>query len=227
MAFGILDILSGLQGGFSAVATDGYTPITYPLSLPSFPGFTRVSIRADVSTAVAMSAFTYQTQLQRHAGERWVASISLPRMTRENAEEWISFLLMLNGPYGTFLLGDPQGETPRGTVVGTPKVLGSGQVGHILVTDGWASGSFGVLRAGDWIQIGQRMYKVLRDVDSNSDGQATLDIWPRLRESPGNAELIITSSCKGIFRLASPQYELWDVGIDGLYTLTLSAVEAV
>ncbi len=36
-------------------------------------------------------------------------------MNREDAEQWVSFLMKLYGQKGTFLLGDPLGGTARGS----------------------------------------------------------------------------------------------------------------
>jgi hypothetical protein len=154
-------------------------------------------------------------------------------MSRADAEEWISFLLKLNGQYGTFLLGDPNGATPRGSAAstpGTPVVNGSGQTGGELSIDGLPTSATGYLKAGDYIQLGSgtalQLYKVLNDVDSNASGQATLDIWPNLRNSPQDGSTVIVSNAKGAFRLSSNE-TAFTITEFTKYGITFGAVEVV
>jgi hypothetical protein len=54
----------------------------------------------------------------------------------------------------------------------------------------------------------------------------TLDIWPRLRESPADNAVVVTTSTVGLFRLASNDTE-WSVDEASIYGLTFGAVEAI
>lgn len=200
--------------------------ISYPLTLPSSP-IARISMSAATAVSISRSPFSYVSQVQQFAGQLWFADVTLAPMNRASAESWISFLLKLNGREGTFLLGDPSKATPRGSVPGTPLVKGAGQTGQTLLTDGWTTSQTGVLKAGDMIQIGQRIYSVLVDADSNGSGESTLDIWPRLRESPSDNATIITSSCVGLFRLANNSNTIYNANADLNYTISFSAEEAL
>lgn len=226
MTLGVIDILSLSQGGFTAILPEGYTSVTFPLDLPT-PAPARVTFFANVAAAVTRSPFTFNQQVQLHQGDYWQASVTLPGLEQSDAENWIAFLLLLNGPVGTFAMGDPLGTTPRGSIDGTPIVHGSSQTGYTLTTRGWNPSSFAVLRVGDYVQVGQRLHKVLRDVDSDSDGIAVLDIWPRLRESPSDGTYLVTSNTKGLFRLSVPNFPVWDVGPNRIYNITFTAVEAI
>jgi hypothetical protein len=84
--------------------------ITFPLSLPANPGFTDAVFSAQSVVAATISPFTLAQQVQKHPGQRWSIQASLPPMQRADAENWISFLLKLNGIEGTFLIGDPSGK---------------------------------------------------------------------------------------------------------------------
>jgi hypothetical protein len=147
-------------------------------------------------------------------------------MTRNEAEEFNAFLISLMGQKGTFYLGDPLAEQPRGVASGSPLVKGATQTGNELLTDGWDTSVTGILLAGDYIQIGQRLYKLLEDADSDGSGNATLQIFPRLAESPADNETIITDSCVGIFRLTDNITPIYDLGIDRVYSIGFSCVEA-
>jgi hypothetical protein len=70
-----------------------------------------------------------------------------------------------------------------------------------------------------------RLHKLVSDVWSNGSGNATLDIWPRLRESPADFSGVKTSNCQGTFRLASEPE--WSVDSAKIYGIGFSAVEAI
>jgi hypothetical protein len=227
MAFGVIDLLSLSQGGVSGIADTPYEEITFPLSLPVNVSPRRISFRGMNSVAMTSSAYTYAQQIQSNNADLWLADVALPPMIRSTAEEWIAFLLTLQGQLGTFLIGDPLGATPRGVATGTPLVKDGMQTGRKLTTKGWTPLVNGILKAGDWIQLGQRGHKVLRDANSDSAGDATLDIWPRLREVPAEDDPIVTSNVKILMRLASSNFEIWNADETLAYGLTFSAIEAI
>lgn len=204
--------------------------ITYPLSLPTNKGLAKIRLTANNVVGVSQSPFTAKQQIYKYMGQFWEAEISLPPMKRADAEYWISFLLKLNGSYGTFLLGDPNGGTARGVATGTPLVNGGSQSGNELVTDGWTNSTTGILKAGDYIQLGSdsssQLYKVLDDVNSNGSGQATLTVWPDLRTSPADNAAITVSNAKGVFRLSS-NAQAWDINEATFYGMTFAAREAL
>ncbi len=205
-------------------------PITYPLSLPSTNVIRRFTIVAQSVNAMTASPFTQQRQIQTHQGMKWNIGVTLKPMKRVDAEAWVAFLLKLNGFQGTFLIGDPAGKTARGSLGGAPAVDGASQTGQILSTKGWPNGTNGVLLAGDYIQLGTglsaRLHKVLNDVDVDSGGDADIDIWPRLRQSPGDSDNIIVSNTVGLFRLASNTQQ-WDVDVAQYYGLGFSGIEVL
>lgn len=203
--------------------------ITYPLEFPTGIAPKRVTFYAVNAVALSRSPFTFDTQTQAFAGQSWGAEITLPAMIREVAEEWIAFLMALQGPRGTFILRDPLGKNPRGEATGTPLVNGANQTGNSLITDGWTPSITGILKRGDKIQIGSRLYAVMgtSDVDSDGSGNATIDIWPRLRESPADNDTVTTESPGGIFRLASTMTNLWGSDETQSYDVSFDAVEAI
>ena len=137
-----------------------------------------------------------------------------------------SFILALMGQKGTFLLGDPLAKIPRGLASGNPLVNGANQIGNTLITDGWTASISGILLAGDYIQINNRLYKVLQDVTSDGSGNATLEIWPRLAASPADNEYIVTYDCKGVFRLAENVTPIYEANEERFYSINFSAIEA-
>lgn len=207
--------------------------ISYPLSLPTITGIANIVLTARNSIAVATSPFTLSQQVMKHQGARWEANVTLPPMKRSSAEEWIAFLISLNGQYGTFLLGDPIGATARGvasTNAGTPLVNGGSQTGQTLNIDGAPNSITGYLKAGDYIQLGtnssSRLHKVLADANSNASGQVSLDIWPALRSSPADNSSVIVANTKGLFRLSSSDAS-FSIDHTSVYGITFSAAEAL
>ena len=207
--------------------------ITYPLSTPSVSGVSSVRLVASNVVSVSTSPFTLAQQVVKHPGARWEMDVTLAPMKREQAEQWASFLISLDGSYGTFLMGDPSGATARGSAAsspGTPKVNGGSQTGSELAIDGCPVSQTSYLLPGDYIQLGSgstsKLHKVLETVATDSSGQATITIWPALRESPADDADITVSDCKGRFRLSSSE-TAYDINSAEVYGFSFGAVEAL
>jgi len=207
--------------------------IVYPLSLPTVSGIRSIVLRTKNSVGISQSPFTFKQQVVSYGGQAWEADISLPPMTRDDAEEWVSFLLQLKGFQGTFLLGDPSGATPRGsaaTTPGTPVVDGASQTGGSLSIDGLPASATGYLKAGDYIQLGigsgATLHKVLSDVDTTAGGEAAIDIYPSMRTAPADGSAVVVSNAKGVFRLSSNETQ-WSINEITHFGITFGAQEAV
>ena len=204
--------------------------ITYPRTLPSHTGLMNVTLRAVNQTALTSSPFSYRQQIHNHSGQRWECEIQLPAMIRSDAEIWLGFLLSLNGMAGSFLLGDPLGATASGNLGGTPVVNGANQTGASLSIDGCSNSITNWLKAGDYIQLGggssATLHKVLTNVDTNSSGQATLDLWPSIRVAPSDNAAFSTSNPVGRFRLNSGEQD-WNINSASFYGITFAAIEVV
>lgn len=202
--------------------------VSYPISLPT-DGTRHVRIRQRSVVAVGESPYTLEQQVQAHQGQGWMIDFEYPPLARAASEAIVAALCSLNGREGTFLFGDTANKTARGTATGTPLVNGSSQTGYDLITDGWTAGVTGILKAGDWLQIGSsstaRLYKIMTDANSNGSGQSTLTLWPRLRSSPADNAAITISSPKGLWRLATDGFD-WDIDVAHRYGLSVSAMEA-
>lgn len=203
--------------------------ITYPITFPT-ACVKAVNIRSRNVVGISSSPFTGQQQVYRHPGAWWEMEVTLPPLKRADAEDLNAFLISLNGKYGTFLMGDPANTTPRGIGTGTPVVSGAGQTGDSLITSGWTPSITGILKAGDWIQLGTasatRLHKVLADVNSDGSGVASLDIWPNLRSSPANSSAVVINSAKGQWRLAANEHN-YSIEVGNIYGITFACVEAL
>lgn len=203
--------------------------IVYPVQFPNITP-RAVNIRARSIVGISQSPFTGQQQVYKHKGQWWEMEVSLPPMFREEAEQVASFLMKMNGQYGTFLFGDPANTLPRGVGTGTPLVKGGSQTGNTLLTDGWTSSTTGILKAGDWIQLGSgsatRLHKVLDDVNSDASGNATLLLWPDLRSSPSDNAQITVNTPQGQWRLSSNEVN-YSIEEAKVYGITFACVEAI
>lgn len=210
-------------------------PVTYPITLPfSVRSASSIKITQATVSGAQESPFSKVENVQVGTGQKWQADITLPPMRRDTgAPEWFAALVSLNGPEGTFYLGDTAFTAPRGVATGTPVVNGAGQSGYDLATRGWTASTANIMRAGDWLQVGTgisaRLYMVMIDAASDASGDATLTLWPKIRQSPSapaDGASIVTSSPVGVFRLtaAAP----WQIDNRRLITgLTFSAIEAL
>jgi len=204
--------------------------ISYPLSLPDVTSYQSARMTARSVVGITQSPFTGSQQVQKHQGQWWEFDCKLTPMVRADAEKWVSFMISLNGMQGTFLLGDPLGATARGVASGTPLVKGASQTGNSLITDGWTASQTGILKAGDYFQLGSgsssKLYKVLADANSDGSGDATFDIWPSINTAVADNSALTISSAKGAFRLASNEIG-FDLQLAQQYGLAFSAIGVI
>ena len=193
--------------------------ISYPLNTPTTIGIESIELRAVNAVAVSQSPFTYKQQVISHQGQIWSASVSIPSVRRDLAADWKAMLVALKGPVGTFLLGDPDYATPRGTVSGTPTLSGTAGDSTVSVT------MTGTLLAGDYIQLGTGSAARLHQVLVDQSGNGNLEIWPDLR-STYSGETVIYSSPKGVFRLGNSTTS-WSIDNASFYGISFEAIEAL
>jgi hypothetical protein len=189
--------------------------ISYPITLPTAQGFTRVTIVPQSAVAVYGSPFTGQQQIFQHPLQMLMATIELPPMKRERAAVVVAAMMSLHGQRGTFIFGDPAWYFPQGVGTGTPTINGASQTGNTISTTGWTVSTTGILKAGDWIQIGSgstmQLCMVTVDASSNGSGVASLELFPRVRTAFASGTAITVTSPKGVWRLTAQPSFLHDV----------------
>ena len=193
--------------------------ITYPLNTPTTIGIESIELRAMNAVAVSQSPFTYKQQVIAHQGQIWSASVSIPSVRRDLAADWKAMLVALKGSVGTFLLGDPDYATPRGTISGSPTLSGSAGNDTVSIT------LTGTLLAGDYIQLGSGSAARLHQVLVDQSGSGNLEIWPDLR-STYSGETVIYSSPKGVFILGNSTTS-WSIDNASFYGISFDAIEAL
>ena len=198
--------------------------------MPSHTGIRSVVFRMASQNAITASPFTFKQQVLQHPGRRWEVDITLPPMRNASARIWIAWLAQLDGSLNTFTMGDPRAPTPQGSAGGAPKVKGANQTGASLNIDGCTASQTGWLKAGDYIQIGTgadaRLHMITSDVNSDSSGDATLPLWPKITTAPANDASVVVSNAVGAFRLAS-NVSTWSSDELALYGISFSGLAVI
>jgi hypothetical protein len=91
---------------------------------------------------------------------------------------------------------------------------------------GWTANAVGVLLPGDWIQIGYRIYRTLAIATADGTGKLVLSIWPQLRESPADGDIIALNNTRGLWRLAANARK-WSVTGSRMYGMEFDIREAL
>lgn len=179
--------------------------ISYPLALPTTRAPTRIDFRMENQTGESESPFSFTPQTFVWPADRWLASLAWGTMGRSDADDVEGFIAALRGREGSFLLGDPMRAAVLGTWLGqSPLVNGGSQTGYTLAIDGLTPTTTTGAK-GDYFQLGSgatsRLYRLTQGFTANGSGQATLDFWPRLRETPADNAALTLVSAKGLFKL--------------------------
>lgn len=168
-----------------------------------------VDFKAFDAVAKVSSAFTGQSQRQAWPGsDMWWLTMTMPPLTSDDADTWECFLLEMRGMRCAAQFGDPRRPVNKGSMLGTPladdSVTGANAaMSETLGTKGWTVSKSGVLKKGDYLQLGYRLHRCLDDVDSDGSGNALIPIWPSLREQPNDGDAVNVATPMGIFSLAT------------------------
>ena len=209
--------------------------IVYPLEIPSTKSPAKVTIIKNQIVGQTTSPFTAKQKQQKRIGEWWEAEVTLPEMDLEECAKWRAFILSLDGVIGTFLLKDYLARKPFGVarnIVSNPQVSGIGQTGQSLNISNCPIDTVGYLKAGSSIQLGSglssRLHVVLQDVDIDGSGNASMFLWPKIRnaDAPIDGSNIILNDAKGLFRLKSNTQD-FPIDVGGFSGFSFSCREAL
>ena len=179
-----------------------------------------------VAQGGTQSPFSYETQVADWGGEAWSYEIQFYSQNGDDGRALAAFFTNLKGRSGTFILKDPSGFNSAS--LGTPLVNGASQSGYSLITDGWTP-SITVLKAGYFIQLGtddtSRLHMVTEDATSDGSGNATLTIWPAIRETPADNAVIVTDEPGVVLRLdGTPPHR---IAPHADFSFTMTATEVI
>jgi len=187
------------------------------IPIPSVPNFTDSSFFLQANTQQFESPLNKAVQRVQLSGPRWIATFSLPPMTKAIASEWITFFNDLRGNLNTFNAFDPEGKTPRGSGGGVPLVNGASQTGNTLITDGWPISINGILLKGDYFSVNGELKQITQNINSDGGGNATLTFEPNLRNSPADSVPITTSNATVEMILSNDNAGIFSTNANGIY----------
>ena len=172
-----------------------------------FPSHIKPSVsdfRLLANSKTFASSFNRSQQTVAWAGEIWTAKLSFRALNKAQASDLIGFLWSLKGASTAFYMGDSAFTQPMGTGNGAVVVNGGGQTGTSINVRGGAAGEI-ILKAGDYLQIGNELKGVTKDCLVAGDTTATIEFEPRLRAIPSDTSVVILKNTQGLFRLKDDQ----------------------
>lgn len=215
--------------GLSTITVAGQ-PVTL-VAMPAKPGLRSVEFRLIDKVAVSTSVFTGQEQAQKWPGADYLAAtLSLPPLTQDQADEWISMLMACRGRANAIQVGDPLRKFPKGNLTGSlPLVDGSDSTknkagAEQIYLKGFRANTARVITPGDYFQVGYRLYRNLFPVNADGTGKAVATIWPSLREQPGDGAAVSFNDPRGLFRLATNE-RMWSADFKRLTAMSFQVVE--
>lgn len=166
-------------------------------------GGVQITAREAVGSRVSPLNFRQETQV--FPGQILSMRVDFLNHDPEDGSRLETFLLKLRGGAGKFRFGDPFHSKPMGRARGVPKVIAAVAGSQTLTTSGWMPNHPAQLLAGDYLQLGERLYRVLDQVGSDAAGNATLTVWPNLRETYAANTPLKLFNPTGLWRLSSPE----------------------
>lgn len=196
-------------------------PVNYPSIRPESCEWGLVS-----NTQNTRSELNGAIQTLALPGDYWSGILTYNKLTPANARIMKSFIASLRGQAGRFYLTPPE-YFRAGSGLGTPLIKGANQTGSAITTDGWSANQTGVLLAGDYVQIGAELKMVTADVNTDSGGNATINIVPPIRVSPADNSSVITDNPTCIMQLKDPNQARWQVQPTPIYAMSIAVQEVI
>ena len=191
-------------------------PISYPLIIPGAIGPIEANLKKYDAVGEFIGAFDGSAQQQQWPDQHWELDLVWPQMNWSQFAALDAFAGALHGKWGSFLWGPPLAAAPRGSGGGAPVTGGvNAQRSNLLQAAGWTPSASGLLLPGDFIGLstvpggGSRLYQYVGNgpLVADADGNATLDIFPSLREAPAAGTALMLANPLGLFRLAENRRE--------------------
>ena len=203
-----------------------------PIDIPEelLKAVVSISFKMESNHGLAESPWSGHVQAQRGQLERWSFLMKFRRFSRREAQVAEGFFMMMEPPFGLFRMTDPSRRQPLGKATGNP-ILAAGVApgARTITTEGWTPNVPGILKAGDWLQIGDQLSKVRTDVNSSATGTATISLWPKLMKTVPDETPVIVRNARGLFRFTSqpPEWEADSTDRGRPYSFSLTGVQEI
>jgi hypothetical protein len=178
------------------------------------------------NTRIFQSPITNAVQTVARKGAFWKTTATFNNLRDEDKGKVQGFLSKLNGQEHRFEFADygysRQGAAPSGDSL---VVNGASQTGSTLNAGGATINTTDYLKAGDYIEVNNRLHIVTEDCNSSAGGAVTISIAPPLRSSPADGAAIEYVSPKTVMMLTSEPRWTTQPGL--VASFTIEAVEDV
>jgi hypothetical protein len=156
------------------------------------------------------------------AAPRWYATVTLPPILGEDQVlDWRAFVVDCDGIANSFRV--IACERPQITGVDV-RVLGAGQGGHQLVTNGWGAAGL-KLRRGQFFTSGDQLLMLTAPVVADANGRAVLSFKPYIRFSPADGAQLEVRRPYAVMSMSDPKNG-WKVGIGQNYAVSFACEES-
>lgn len=161
-----------------------------------------MSLGLESMTRTFESPWSGSTQTADTPGSKVVMQLTFRSLPVDKARRLEALLFSLDGQAGRVRLWDFAARlvSQPQPVRGAPIVTEALAMRKSLTSRGWTP-STKVLLAGDWVQVGDELKRVLADVTSDLSGGALIRVAPMLRNDyPSGTPLSVSRPC-GVFKL--------------------------
>ena len=164
-----------------------------------------VTWRFSSNIAVNQSVFSLKETAYDWGGRQLELTVTISNMSLDNAKIWQAFFLSLDNRLNSFSASLPVDAKSEGRATDDlPVILSGGQTGTSLNIGGISPNTISLFVAGDWISINDNLFKLLGDVESNSDGECWLSLYPAIETAFEEDTPIEVRKPTGIFRVVAP-----------------------
>jgi hypothetical protein len=195
-----------------------------PLEPPAALAAAQITFRLSDTQSESRSPFTRTSERFDWGRQIWLAEVRFSRRQAAAAAALRGFLARLGGTRETFWLGDPAAAAPQGTQAADFMLASGAAPGDVTLAVTMGAGA--TLKAGDYLQLGERLHLMTGDATADGSGAATLPIWPAVRDTQSPGAIVRSTNARGAWRLADPDRS-YAVAPAGFYTVALNLVEAI
>lgn len=152
------------------------------------------------------SAFNQYSATSGPVTEFWRVTVSLVPGDADTYRIIRALLHQLRGGKNIIRLFDPTSHPMRGAGASSPTVniaTDAAAGAETIVIKNMTASQTGSLKADDKIGIGENLYTVMADANSNGSGEVSVDILPALRQGVAEGDPVNLVMPTGLFRLMS------------------------
>lgn len=195
-----------------------------PLEPPAALAAAQITFRMADTQSESRNPFTRTSERFDWGRQIWRAEVRFARRQAAAAAALRGFLAKLGGTRESFWLGDPAAAAPQGTQAADFVLAGGAAPGDVTLSV--TMGASATLKAGDYLQLGERLHVMTDDAAADGAGAATLAIWPAVRDTQSPGASVKSTNARGAWRLADPE-RAYSVQPPRFVTVALSLVEDI